>query len=271
LTCSSLSTAAGDHLVAIARCPILAECLSSERPAHACSEIALTQWAEVASADRVAHWRAWHQLPEPWVGHLEDAPILFVSSNPSIRGDVPAEPGPAPPQPWGITREWSDERIIERYENAFDRYMIDGVREAGARRATRYWVSIKRRAEELVPRPVRPGLDYALTEVVRCKSRSERGVPDAVGTCASRYLLRTFELSGARMIVGIGAHARRTLRRVLGLRDGHAVQDVTIGERTRLMTFLPHPASFGGRKSFQANLSPDDLARLRAALVDGGA
>ena len=214
----------GRQLLGIARCPVMSDCLDRGTSPHPCAAIARFQWDAIDPALRIARWRTAHQLPEPWVGHLVEAPILFVSSNPSIRGQITPE-GLAAPTRDGITWDTPDDEIIDRFENAFDKYMIDGVRWIGATRATRYWSSIKRRAQELIlDRPVRPGHDYALTEIVRCKSRGEVGVADAAATCIERHLGPTLELSGAQVIVGIGAHARRALASYLRFGSTAGVQ-----------------------------------------------
>jgi hypothetical protein len=268
MTTPALESHAARQLLAVARCPIMAECLDREISTAPCAAIARFQWTSIDPATRIARWRQAHQLPEPWVGHIAEAPILFVSSNPSIRGQVTAE-GLAAPTRDGITWDTADDEIVDRFENAFDKYMVDGVRWIGAKRATRYWSSIKRRAQELIPdRPVRPGHDYALTEVVRCKSRSEVGVADAAPTCIERHLTATIELSAARVIVGIGAHARRALTRQFQLTSRDGVHRPSVGERERLVVFLPHPNSFGGSKSFEGNLAPDELELLRSRLAD---
>jgi hypothetical protein len=72
------------HLLAVARCPIVEECLEAAEPAHPCAKLVLTQWDGVPAGERIATWRSRHELPEPWRGRIELAPILFVSSNPSI-------------------------------------------------------------------------------------------------------------------------------------------------------------------------------------------
>ena len=47
------------------------------------------------------------QVPEPWRGHIDAAPILFVSSNPSIRGREPFPPA-----------GWTDQGIIDYYQRS---------------------------------------------------------------------------------------------------------------------------------------------------------
>lgn len=57
-----------------------------------------------------------------------------------------------------------------------------------APRAGKYWAEIHRRATELLGPDPQPGIDYALTEVVHCKSSGNQGVTEARMECASRYL-----------------------------------------------------------------------------------
>lgn len=64
----------------IADCSELRRCREEPDVAHPCQAISDLQADE--PWDR-------HQRPEPWNGHLETAPILFVSSNPSIDRSEP--------------------------------------------------------------------------------------------------------------------------------------------------------------------------------------
>jgi hypothetical protein len=61
----------------IAHCAIAFNILDNHTEDHHCSTIVRDQ--ETPTAD--------FQLLEPWVGHIEDAPLLFISSNPSIGDD----------------------------------------------------------------------------------------------------------------------------------------------------------------------------------------
>ena len=85
-------------LLGIANCPNVARCLDQPGSGHAC--------AKVVGAQR--GFDGEHVLPEPWSGHLETAPILFVSSNPSISG------GELAPR-----MGWSDEQMVDFYRYRF--------------------------------------------------------------------------------------------------------------------------------------------------------
>jgi len=77
-----------------------------------------------------------------------------------------------------------------------------------------YWIAIRARAAELLEKQtsqVVAGTDYALTEVVRCKSQGEEGVAEARATCVREYLEPTLAASAASVIVVLGAQAKRAV------------------------------------------------------------
>src|SRR4051812_16511007 len=60
-----------------------------------CRKVVLCQTAlEPPIPDSV--WQRKHHLPEPWVGDIERAPLLFLSSNPYVRRSYDAAPAPPP-------------------------------------------------------------------------------------------------------------------------------------------------------------------------------
>ncbi|MFN2471237.1 MAG: uracil-DNA glycosylase family protein [Gaiellaceae bacterium] len=129
-------------------------------------------------------------------------------------------------------------------------------------------MEVRARARELLPgRDVRPGFDYALTEAVRCKSRGEAGVADALETCSSRYLRRTLEQSGSQLVVVLGRHAAWAVSAQLGVPARPRLHpDVSVGGKARAVVFMPHPNARVAR-SFAAVLGKDGLALLRARLA----
>jgi hypothetical protein len=265
------------HFKQIARCPIMVECLNSRESSSPCASVVLWQWQDGAKRDpdaraRIGHWKDWHQLPEPWVGHLDQARILFVSSNPSIDAGVPPNVRTANPPPARVTARWRNDKIIRRFERAFDDFIDDGTRFRGKKGVVRYWASVKRRAMELLPGgDLEPGVDYALTEVVRCKSWSEKGVSRAVEVCVPNYLETTLELSPAVVVVALGAHAQRALSDMFKVDAARGVAPINIAGSDRLLTFLPHPNARGVPKSFAKNLTPHQLRRLRSRLDEARA
>ena len=133
-------------LIEIARCPNVQTCFDSGEP-NACRRVVAAQGLP----------RSRHQLPEPWGGHIETAPILFVGSNPSFNDSE--KPFPR----WG----WADDKIEMYFTTRFDSGLPN----------VRYWRVVRSIAKALLGEEPRPGHDFALTEMVRCKSLNEKGVP----------------------------------------------------------------------------------------------
>jgi hypothetical protein len=124
-----------DLLLKIARCKICVGCKTGrERPTHPCQRVVGVQ-AGVPLEE--------HHLPEPWSGHLASAPILFVSSNPSINTseDYPQ---------WG----WTDAGIVDFFDNRFGggrkAWVTDGARSLradGTRSGSvALWAGVRNRA-----------------------------------------------------------------------------------------------------------------------------
>ncbi len=135
--------------------------------------------------------------------------------------------------------------------------MDDGIRHRGAKGHVKYWARINSRSKELLPSgALRPGWDYALTEVVRCKSWDEDAVWSAAEKCVPRYLRTTLEQSPAVVIGALGAHA--------------GVTTINVGGTDRLLAFLPHPNARKVPKSFEKNIKPQQLRRLQTRLREDG-
>ena len=141
-------TKLNELLLAITRCPELITARTSG--AHPCSKIASVQRHDA------------YQVPEPWSGHIERAPILFVASNPSIDED---ERFP--------TASWSEADTIDYFQRRFD--SDAGYISQRAYNKVRFWTAVRARAKEIFQRDAVPGKDFALTELVHCKSRPRAG------------------------------------------------------------------------------------------------
>jgi hypothetical protein len=242
-------SATNDLLLEIARCPNFN---SSE--GNPCKTIVQTQLEED------------YQVPEPWSGDLEHAPILFLSSNPSIsvREKYPRS-------------TWSDDEMIDFFSHRFggggiENWTKDGkytLLECGGYKKTwvRYWASVRGRAAELLGRKdVQPGVDYTFSEVVHCKSHKEIGVSKALPECAGRYLKKVVTQSGAQVVVCFGRFAPVVVRQAFGISDNVNVSEpVNVGNRPRIFTFMPHPNARIVR-SFAGCISPSELERLKSWL-----
>jgi hypothetical protein len=145
------------------------------------------------------------------------------------------------------------------------------LRQDGSRgRWVRFWASARRRACEVLQKErneVRPGIDFALTEIVHCKSRNEIGVSEAREFCSDRYLQRILCVSAARVLIVFGDHAREAVWRYLKLsfgisEQGVLTEPVIIENISRIFVFLPHPNARGPKKTLKDNLETGlDLLR----------
>ena len=247
----------GELLLEIAQCKTMHECLANPNLAHDCSPIVGYQ---------AANGYIPHQVPEPWNGNLRDAPLLFISSNPSISQEeqYPDINWPAA----NVTDFFTD-----RFGNLPSSPIKDGskvLNKDGSRSDAVPFLSwIRARATELcdVPsRNVRPGVDYALTEIVHCKSKSEFGVQQALLHCARAYTERVLTCSGARILVFVGAHAATVAGMLFGLNNPPRVHGpLSICGKKRMVAFLPHSNFFGAR-TFARCCSSAELKSLRVFL-----
>lgn len=241
-------------LLEIARCSLVQHCIDRPTHDHPCFTIVHSQ-----GSGSVDH----HQVPEPWSGHIDHAPILFVASNPSI-SDQDVFP----------TGQWSDEDITDFFNNRFgggkQQWIRDGTKGLGKDgvhlRATHFWAGVKQRAIELLERDVEPGVDYALTEIVHCKSKSEIGMREAQDFCVSRYLGRILSMSDASIIVVLGKPAREALETELGIpKDRTMHGPAGLWGRERIVTFLPHPNAHQPR-TFVKCVPENELRTMRVFL-----
>jgi hypothetical protein len=241
-------------LFQIAHCPIV-QAVSYSQSDHPCRKIIESQNAASLSN---------FQLSEPWNGQIETAPILFLSSNPSID---PAEIYPT----WSS----SDDEVKDFFSNRFAGEQKEWVRDGkhflkkdgSYSKAVNFWSAVRKRAEELFQRDVVPGVDYALSEVVHCKSRQEIGVVDAMNFCSRRYLKEILSVSGAIVIVILGDKSKTMVKEVLNISENeiNSSTPVYVGGRKRYLCFLPHPNA-RKKRTFEAVFTPNILSQLRLAV-----
>lgn len=281
-------------LVEIARCPLVESNICEDRQAHPCHGVVTYQWPNLDARQRCDRWKKEHHVPEPWAGHIEEAPLLFLSSNPSVASlRPPIAPRPeefAPPierigdhhvaqhsafrhglaSPKPI---WTDAELVDRYSNAFDVWMVNGTHgvadESGSRgKRISYWADVRPIAEALFDRAVVPGHDYAITEVVHCKSKREVGAGSAVSVCAPLYLERVLALSPASLVVVFGSIARNAVRQVFAYPDpGRLSPELKIAGRKRRLVFLAHPNARKWRPEYPKQLPREELLEARLSLA----
>lgn len=252
-------TDAKDLLIQIASCQVAKEEFQNPGKHISCSPIIRGQ--------RATSWSNF-QVPEPWTGHLASAPLLSLSSNPSISY---TEKYP--------TGGWQVNDVIDFFEDRFEGHWVKAGKQAlqldgSYGNAVRYWSNIRSRAEELLGKSPVPGVDYVLSEVVHCKSISEAGVREALHTCAKRYLGQILELFPATVIVLVGKKALEVWNNVSSVplaadqkMEGTALTE--LNGKKRAIIYMPHPAAFTREpKRFSDRMTPLRLAELQDILSE---
>jgi uracil-DNA glycosylase len=238
----------------IVHCPHARFCLENPDAENPCHEIVDSQRAPNLEK---------YQVAEPWSGRIEQAPLLFLSSNPSISSieDYPS---------WSWSDNDMDDYFSYRFGGGRKEWIANGTKslltDGTYSRPVRFWIEVRQRAIELFERDVVPGIDYALTEIVHCKSRDEIGVKQAQDQCVETYLLRVLELARAKVVVVLGKRARQAIQSKFNISEKISVSEaIKIGSCERFFAFLPHPNARGYR-SFTKCLQDDELEKLRTSL-----
>ena len=185
----------------IAHCPEMVKCFEGAK--HPCSGVVFAPWKQVPDAASLrARWKEEHHTPEPWVGDIQSAPLLFLGPNP-YGGLRPAHrPEPTewefefPPEmamvdatdhpsaregrrfrapKWG----WSGVEVFDRYRFLFKLWVEGDMRARMPRGFAKgdespYWKAVAVEARALLGSGVQHGEMYAVTEIVHCKSPSVR-------------------------------------------------------------------------------------------------
>lgn len=227
-------------LLHIARCPLFE---SQRIPESRCREVLLVQRNKPFAS---------RQVPEPWRGNI-DSPLLFVSSNPSID---PEDDSP-------MSRS-SDNSLVNYFDAGFPSSFPRVLLRNGEPRTepVRFWGSVRARAAELWGKPateIRAGKDFAMTEIVHCKSLKEHGVRKAAPTCMHLHWERIVRASKANVIVVLGSIAARAFGLDIPLRTIRRVP--ALGNRWVIT--LPRPNAKGGKKSVSAHYN----SRLKLKLI----
>jgi len=228
----------------ITKCTNFCNLITNSNCASSCNDIVDSQRYQGANEKKD------FQLPEPWTGDIINAPILILSSNPGYSGDelYPNFTWPAP-----MVADF----FINRFQNRGSKYSWvyeNKVLKKDGKRgiSVRYWTSIKKRVEELLLSPAIPGIHYCITEIVHCKSLSEKGVKKALPECSNSFLENKIRISGAKIIIGIGDFVRKYFN------EESSIDGIPI-------TYLPHPNAFKP-KTFYKTHTEENIKRIRKIL-----
>ena len=153
--------------------------LAIGNPQHPCSEVVAEQTKLIELGIFSKHDR---QRPEPWIGPILSAPLLFISSNPSISDEAGNVREDFPTYGWNP--EMSADFFVNRFNNEINPMhatfnhptepnflvrCLDGEYRSGMKQQKSpqsTWNSIYNRAQELLGPAANPNENYALTELV---------------------------------------------------------------------------------------------------------
>lgn len=202
------------------------------------------------------------QLPEPWNGDLENAPVIILGSNPSIN-----EEEMYPDSSWNIDEkfEFHSERFSGKWTKEQKYVMLkDGSYDT---KAVRFWSSVKNRVKEIYTKnEILLGNDLCMIEIVKCKSRKEFGVKECMRECSQKYMNDILQFSNAEVILCLGKVAEIFIKDFYKLEDTKIVEDVEIAGKYRTVIFIPHPSSFVKIKKIVNLLNTDEIERVQMKL-----
>ena len=185
---------------------------------HPCNQVVTWQKEKWPLKIESIHESPMHR-PEAWTGNLSQAPIIFISSNPSFNSEENF--------PNWQTSLWSRTQILDFAMNRFSENLN---RKYGAtqslklsncdktvekdgklsKKRVRYWSWVRKLVSFVLDKPeteVSAINDYVMTEIVHCKSEYEQGVISARKKCKDKYLERIVTLSPAKLIFIVGKNA----------------------------------------------------------------
>lgn len=204
--------------------------------------------------------------PEPWNGKLNKAKILIISSNPGIADNelIP-------------TRDWCRKKKIDFYQNRFSS-KENWVNELRAKLINGFysnkisnWTQTKKRMDYLFGNGTKIGEDYALLELVHCKSKKEYGVQSSIEECTKRFFDKIIKITPAKVLIIIGDHAINYICNRYHIDEdfnGYGLYQtaLSIEKIYRLLIFLPHTNYYGRRKA-EYFVNANETQRIRNFLT----
>ena len=264
----------------ICACPNVTKALTDER--HPCHKVVNVQNEMISEAPDL------RQRPEPWIGNLASAKVLFLSSNPSISDDEDTSIREDFPT-YAMSVEESVDFFVNRFnpeiqpphatfktgtKKDFLYRSNDGdYRGKGGKKNApiETWQEIHRRAMEILGPNCHPHSDYALTEVVKCKSKNEIGVKSASQNCVDTWMSKVLESSTARIVVVVGRHSRDNFaHKIEGIPSDFGTDPKTypeIGSLNRSLRDIK-VSSFGGKsRLYVYNWHPTGMIPKKSEMI----
>lgn len=203
------------------------------------------------------------QVPEPWNGDIANAKLLFLSINP---GYVPNEFYPRKGNLWWIDEngDWAINKVDDFFTNRFSSTHKYVLNESGRRFRIKmeddsyktlrrsFWGEIHKIATLILNNDdVQIGKDYALTELVHCKTKRESDIEErCYSHCLTLWLGRVLNVAKkVERIVVIGRNPRTLIGqfvqpKIVSPKCYEWYERSIPGGKKFIWLFIDHPAAY---------------------------
>lgn len=198
------------------------------------------------------------QIPEPWNGDIENAPILFVGLNPGFL-DVELYPKLGN-QYWTLANgKFDTVKVEDFFEHRFNssyQYVKYPNRTkivpAGYKllRGRTFWAYVKSIADKILNTSnSNPGVDFAITEIVHCKSQNISCIHSTCyDICFNKHFGNILSIAqNLQYIVVLGRPTRDRISKYFGISSASKNQwyNVNLNNKTIKIIFVDHNAARG--------------------------
>ena len=197
---------------------------------HPCHKIVAYQKEELGVDD--------FQLPEPWNGDIDNAEVLFISSNPSIDKD---EDYPTDSRQKERIANFFTDRFKTMPKENYSNYWQNIFKWSG-------WLLLDKQSEEKLSDDELATVQskIAITEIVHCKSKTDKIIPSkCCKKCIGKWFSKVLERFNGKYIIVVGSVAKNRLK------------NYAFGDKR--VAFVPAPGARGYTDERRRNILLDQL------------
>lgn len=218
-------------------------------------------------------------IPEPWNGDLGTARILFVSINPgySLGELYPRKGNPY----WTVSDGFNQNKVQDYFERRFDRslpyvkYKNGGhafsikMEDDEYKKVSGFWTYVFKMANSLIPN-ADPLRDFAITEIVHCKSKDISFLDDSCfEKCMDNHLAKVFEQAPkVEWVIFIGGSVRTHICKRYGFPSPIKqkwYRTTKLNGNDVKITFVDHNNAFAdknGNRAYGIKPIPESIERI---------
>ena len=198
------------------------------------------------------------QIPEPWNGDIENAPILFVGLNPGFL-DVELYPKLGNPYWLQANGGFDEAKVEDFFEHRFNsahqyvQYPNKTKITSGGYKLLRgrtFWGYVKSIADKVLNRASTPGTDFAITEIVHCKSRNTSCIHSkCYDVCFDQHFKHILSIAqNLQFMVVLGSATKKRISKHFGISPVETYKwyyNVKLNDKTINIIFVDHNAAWG--------------------------